>query len=746
MLRGRSIDSLWDLQMLGWAVKLTPEDVQWLLSDAPARAESNERELAIGTALLILRDAGWPNGSEQRVRTVAGSDPAMNKAIDGWFNPPKKSTDQIESERRLEAAVKKNAIDLAKQNRSWIKFAAELRADPGKMRNLQPTTSKTCDPKLYHLYLLLNQALDARHYAISSVAALEPMIGPEATEGFRLGLIAHWRAHSPWLRSVRESSEQDQVRWFDSMGLAGITLERAGNPDWAFSLTADDVRRATEYATLELNGFPSWLVDLARAKSDIVREVLLKEIRAELALPADTPRFGVLQDLARGDRFLAELTASAILTELENRPELAIDTLSNTLDAVIRGPASDRDRLRALLSKRFDEERDPARSRLYIAALFSVDGSAATVALFKKLNKLKVTDQPDFVQRIFPQIFGRLFDDAPIIARLSLPDLEHLVKLAFATIRVEDDNDHPSGVVFSPNERDDAERARSAAFSRLLNTPGRAAFNAIINLKKVSGFPIDESRLRQFAKERAAKDSEFAAWKPSHLIEFEKTAQTEPQTARELQVVGLSRISDLQYDLVHDDFQQGETLAQLSSEKQVQKFVADRLRLKQGRSYSVEREVHVADEKEPDIRFRAKSTDASVPLEIKVAESWTLQELEDALTVQLCQKYLRARDARQGILLLVHNRPRPRGWHTRTGKKLTFSEVVARLKGLAAKIAGSATDAPQPEIPTLDMTRFAKVSKSKGTRRATLNSRRTKPAKRKRAATKSSKRRRSAKR
>jgi hypothetical protein len=745
MLGGRSIDSLWDLGMLGWAVKLTLEDVEWLLSDAPARTESNERELAINTALQILRDAGWPGNSQQRLRAAAGSDPTMNKAIDSWFNPPKKSTALIESERRHEAVVKKSAIERAKQDQSWIDFAAELRADPSKMRKLQPTTSNTCDPKLYHLYLLLNQASDVRHYAISSVAALEPMIGAEATEGFRLGLIAHWRNHSPWLRSVRKGSEQLQVRWFDCMGLAGITLERAGNPDWPIGLTDDDVRLGAEYATLEPDKFPSWLVDLARAKPHIVREVLLAEICAELALPANAPRVDVLRNLARGDRLLAELTASAILKELENRQDLPIEPLSKALDIIILGPGSDRDRLRALLSKRFDEERNPARSRLYIAAFFSVDGSVAIDAVFKKLTALEAADQPSFVQGILPQMFGGSFTDAPISIELSMTDLERLVRLAFTTIRIEDDNKHPSGEVFSPDERDDAEGARGAAFYRLLNTPGRAAFNAILNLRKVPGFPIDEFRLRQFAKERAAKDSDFAAWKPGHLIEFEKTAQTEPQTARELQVVGLSRISDLQYDLIHDDFQQGETLAQLSSEKQVQKFVADRLRLKQGRSYSVERELHVADEKEPDIRFRAKSTDASVPLEIKVAESWTLQELEDALTVQLCKKYLRTRDVRHGILLLVHNRPKPRGWPTRKGEKLIFSKVVARLKGLATKIAGSATDAPQPEIATLDMTSFAKASKRKVTRKAALKSRTTKPAKRKRAATKSSVRKRLAK-
>jgi hypothetical protein len=71
---------------------------------------------------------------------------------------------------------------------------------------------------------------------------------------------------------------------------------------------------------------------------------------------------------------------------------------------------------------------------------------------------------------------------------------------------------------------------------------------------------------------------------------------------------------------------------------------------------------------------------------------------------QLCKKYLRPRDARHGILLLVHQRPRPRGWTGQKGKKLKFPEMIAHLEHLAVKIAGSATDAPQPEIATLDMT------------------------------------------
>jgi hypothetical protein len=161
----------------------------------------------------------------------------------------------------------------------------------------------------------------------------------------------------------------------------------------------------------------------------------------------------------------------------------------------------------------------------------------------------------------------------------------------------------------------------------------------------------------------------------------------------------------MQHDLLHADFAQGTTVAALPNENAVQNWVADRLRLKQGRAYSVEREPHVVDEKEPDVRLRAKVSDASVAIEIKVPESWTLEQLEAALTDQLCGRYLRARDARHGILILVHKEPRPKGWQdTKTGAFLTFSEVVRRLRALATHIAGTRPDAPQPEIAVLVVT------------------------------------------
>ena len=133
--------------------------------------------------------------------------------------------------------------------------------------------------------------------------------------------------------------------------------------------------------------------------------------------------------------------------------------------------------------------------------------------------------------------------------------------------------------------------------------------------------------------------------------------------------------------------------------------MADRLRQKQGRSFSVEREPHVVHEKEPDVRIRAKATDASVSMEIKVAETWSLTELDDALEVQLCGRYLRSDQGQYGVLLLVHQKGRPKGWQDNNagGKYLCFAEVVDRLRARALAISGKSHNSPQPEVAVLDI-------------------------------------------
>lgn len=163
-------------------------------------------------------------------------------------------------------------------------------------------------------------------------------------------------------------------------------------------------------------------------------------------------------------------------------------------------------------------------------------------------------------------------------------------------------------------------------------------------------------------------------------------------------------MDDLHHELVHGDFNQGVTLAGLDGERAIQNWIADRLRIKQGRSYSVERETHVAEEKEPDIRLRAKSTDANLPIEIKATSSgWTLPDYEKALTDQLIGQYLRDRENRWGTLLIVHQKTRPTGWRGPDGSWFNISQVIEHLRSIAASIAASGQNSAQVDVMLLDV-------------------------------------------
>jgi antitoxin component of RelBE/YafQ-DinJ toxin-antitoxin module len=261
----------------------------------------------------------------------------------------------------------------------------------------------------------------------------------------------------------------------------------------------------------------------------------------------------------------------------------------------------------------------------------------------------------------------------------------------------------PSGMVYSPGDRDRAQDARSNAFSQFANTPGRATFVTLNRWAEEQGFPVEPRRLRELARARAAQDSEHAPWLPSEAYELEQRFDPAPTTAKDLQEVAARRLSDIQHAVIHGDFAQGRTVKNLPNEMEVQKWVANELRNRQGRAYSVEREPHVADEKEPDIRLRAKASDVSLPIEVKVPESWTLVQLEEALTKQLTGRYLRAQDGKHGILLLVHRHARARGWEAADGSFLTFGQVITHVRNIAEETAGSAYDAPQALVLALDV-------------------------------------------
>ena len=336
-----------------------------------------------------------------------------------------------------------------------------------------------------------------------------------------------------------------------------------------------------------------------------------------------------------------------------------------------------------------------SRPRLLPWRSVSARRRCAVSALTAKLDKLNAQEQRFLVERLLPRLFGDgIIEPEVKMPALPLGVMERLVTIAFRTVRVEDDNHHEDGVSYSPDTRDAAERARSALFNLLIGTPGRATVDTLHRFKSVPDMPIQPGRLDELIFTRAADNSEHSPWNPGEAYALEQQFDSTPNTPTDLQSVAIRRLSDIQHDLHHADFAQGKTFKALPKEVDVQNWIANELRNRQGRAYSVEREPHVVEEKEPDIRLRARSTDAALPIEVKVAESWTLAKLEEALVAQLCGRYLRSQDGRHGILLLVHQNARSQGWEKPDGIFLSFGELVAHLQGNRGR-----TSCPQFRCP-----------------------------------------------
>jgi hypothetical protein len=737
-LRGQPVQHPWQMEILGWSPGLSPEDVQWLLADGTTREAEHQRKLAVNSALHIWEQMGRHDTVRDRIERAAAADPAMRETYNEWMRPRPPDPARAEGEHELRRVQETNAIASANRDQSWRALIDRLRADPDQLRHLNPATTEGIDVRLYGLWRLLSSVVQSNsRYAIDSVAVVEPILGRELAAALRDGLIRHWRTWEPRRKSAAPK-QRNSLLTLDLMGIAGVSLEAAAAPDWAKQLDTNLARRAIAYATLEINGFPSWMADVSARWPAEVAAVLREEVAAELDLP--DARFGVLYDISRADDRTLAVVVPWLLDELDRRADLPAHLASQLLRVLERAADSmDRARLVAVAVPRFFSTTDTQTASLYIGAVFGVDPEAATDALMTKLDGLGPADQKALVQRVLPSIFGGPWLRDRRLPELSFQNLERLVRLAFNVVRVEDDNDRASGEVFSPDARDNAQDARNAAFKQLTEIPGRATFNALLGLAELPGFPVSPSRLRALARERASKDAEAAPWPPDEAWAFEDKCEALPQTPLDLQRLLLARLSDLQHSLLHDDFAQGSTLCGLHGERAVQNWMADHLRRSQGRSYSIEREPHVAGEKEPDIRARS-TNDASVPIEIKVAESWTVEELVAALIDQLCARYLRAKSARHGVLLLVHQKARRRGWtNPKDGRKLDFAEVVEHLRLIAKTIAGADADSPQPQVAVIDVSSCAASTRvaekpfpAKKHRRPTATAKKSRPSRKRR--------------
>jgi hypothetical protein len=703
LLNGRPLDSVWAMAILGWPKHLQLADLDWVLVDANAASVPREAQLALDAALDLWARHGRRDDILQRIRTAFAERNDLAEAVNRWLTPRQPSPEELATNIELAELQAKQAEEREQRDESWRSFVDELRKNPARLQHLAPPSHDRVDSTLYYLWQLLSY-MDGRksRYAIDDVRPLEAVLGHELTIGFRDALIKFWRQWQPTLESTRAPTQRNVVSLVDCMGICSVSVEAKVNSGWPADLTAQEARRAAEYSTLELNGFPAWTARLASAWPSAVGDVILGEVKAELDDASSSSHVGPLQDLETGPVEICQAVARGLLQELGMRGALPGRPLSQVLTVLCRSLPADERGFLAMVLERASKATDLGLKAIYLAAGFHRHAAKAMETLRIELEGLQLGERSLLMEELLPALAGDMFrGHGHELPELPLEVIEGLVAVAFAEIRVTDDLDHSDGVVFSPGPRDRAERARDGLFRKLTLVPGPATIAAMRRIGAIPGIPISPDTIERLCRERAAADSDGVPWPPAAAYGVEQYSENQPLSAADLQSLAVSRLEDIAHDLRHGDSNLGRVFKRLDDENEVQNWVASELRSRQGQAYSVEREPHVAAEKKPDIRLQARAVDASVPIEVKdTLSDWSLKELEHGLTGQLCGRYLRARNQRHGIYLIVHRQPRR--WR-RDGKMIKFETLVTHLQDLADSLAARGADTPMVRLCAIDV-------------------------------------------
>jgi hypothetical protein len=714
---------MWQLDIVGWSSGLCEEDIPWLLEDARHGDTRPKRQLALSGLMPLWRDTGKSEALLAQIRDAAEQAQEAKEYVDAWLRPPEPSEDEIEHRKQMDRFTKKREREERTRDRSWYEFIDRLKADPEQLRIPPPDLMPgNADSRLYYIWELLYGATSERTgYAIDSFGPLAEVLGPDVTREATAALTKFWRTHKPTLTSSRPANKRNLGSTLDSMGIAGVSLDAKADPGWAHELTSEEAKISAQLGTLELNGFPHWLSQLIEVWPEEVSDVFVHEAMDHLAVTPD--QHGFLDKVAYSDAQVAALVAPKLLKYVADHPELGGEALKKMFNVIGRSmpKITVRPEITEIALSRFSSGTSAEDAALYLGFAMRTNPEASVVALTSKLDALDPNDQKIVAEYVLPAVVGDRWLRAGMNPKLlPFPVLERLVRIAFRTVSREDDIKHEG--VYSPGPRDHAEDARSSLFKQLCETPGRETLEALKRIGNDPDIQFPPERLRELAYDRSSADAEHAPWPASEAYELEKAFDSTPRTPRDLQRVAQSRISEIEHDLHHHRFSQGKTVKRHPKEEDVQKWLAWELEGTGGRAYSLEREPHVVEEKEPDIRLQSKVTDASLPLEIKVAESWSLKQLEEALTVQLAGRYLRQRDHRHGVLVLVHKQARVEGWEDENGVMLSFPQVVERLRGLAYRLGARGEDAARAEVAVIDVSdivipvppkRWANASKSK---------------------------------
>ena len=209
--------------------------------------------------------------------------------------------------------------------------------------------------------------------------------------------------------------------------------------------------------------------------------------------------------------------------------------------------------------------------------------------------------------------------------------------------------------------------------------------------------------IKSLAKKKAERDSDIEPWSESQVVDFYRNQQRIPTNHSELADFAVFRLEDLKDNLEHGDSSFASLLMR-ANENEIRTFIGERLRENADGRYSVPQEEELTDGRKPDIRFHGNGFDAPVPVELKIADNWSGNQLFERLENQLCGDYLRDPRSKRGIFLLIRQGTKDHWKVPNNQNQVDFNSLISSLQEYWQAISPNFPDIDQITVIGIDLT------------------------------------------
>ncbi|MCK4824917.1 hypothetical protein KA005_54710, partial [bacterium] len=610
-------------------------DLLWLYEDLDIRSLVDDKRVALSAILYIHKSEGSLGKEQDALKDRLKPFPYLLEDLENYLKPREEQDFERKSRLSHEKYKKKRTKQVEKDKESWRKFRDKLINNPSRILDPKKRLGDIHD---------LTRWLRFRTKQDSPKAARQwPLIkeafSHEVAETYRDAMKYLWRETKPE-RPYRKNN-QISTKWLTIYAYAAIGIEADVSSDWATNLSKKEAKLAAQHGCLSEQGYPFWLDLLLDAHPDVVLPIIKKGFRTEWNSKNDL-RSEFLSHYAYSESSLRPSIAAFLFETIVRSKPLTLKRLDYGLRILQRFDFShaQSNRLKKFALMGFQlyiDHGEEDNALRYLSLLFQVASQTALQHLKSWIESVDPEEQSAIAYKCFAFLFSRVSGvaNADLLKNAPVDDLKNLILFAYQYVRPKDDNVHDGG--YSPDMRDNAETGRSTVLSALIDVKGVEAYEAMIELADAPEIGERANRFRQRARGMAEGDSERPPWVEDEVIQFENKYIAPIKTGDDLYQVVLAVLDDIRHHLSQGDTSSQRLLSRLAEigkndEESVQGWLAEQLTLRANGRYHIHRETEVANKDRPDIIVSGATALVEVAIEVKQADSWSPNELSEALT------------------------------------------------------------------------------------------------------------------